>query len=127
MMMTAVAKEVGILFPVIYRNARLAVVAVLVCGVIACAGGPRKSDAERQADASTVNQVQDALNSDKELFSRHITVRADSGIVTLGGYAWTQPELEDAIRIAQSVPGVVRVVNSMELDRGGLSDSQVTR
>jgi hyperosmotically inducible periplasmic protein len=126
-MRNAVAKEVGILFPVIYKNSRMAIVAMLACGVIACASGPRKSEAEQQADASTVNQVQDALNSDKELFSRHITVRADSGIVTLGGYAWTQPELEDAVRIAQAVPGVVKVVNSMELDRGGLSDSQVTR
>jgi transcription antitermination factor NusG len=126
-MMMMVTKEVGSLFPVIYRNSRTAVLAVLVCSVVACAAGPRKSDAERQADANTVNQVQDALNSDKELFSRHITVRADSGVVTLGGFAWTQPELEDAIRIAQSVPGVAKVVNSMELDRGGLSDSQVTR
>jgi hyperosmotically inducible periplasmic protein len=101
--------------------------AVLVCGVVACAAGPRKTDAERQADANTANQVEDALNADKELFSRHITVRADGGVVTLGGFAWTQPELEDAIRVAEAVPGVVKVVNSMELDRGGLSDSQVTR
>jgi osmotically-inducible protein OsmY len=101
--------------------------AVLVFSVVACATGPRKTDAERQADANTVNQVQDALSSDNELFSRHITVRADNGVVTLGGFAWTQPELEDAIRIAGSVPGVAKVVDSMELDRGGLSDSQVTR
>jgi hyperosmotically inducible protein len=127
-MMTApLTKEVGILFPGTYRISRLAIVAVLVCAVIACAAGPRKSDAERQADANTVSQVQDALNADQELFSRHITVRADDGVVTLGGFAWTQPELEDAIRIAQSVPGVTKVVNTMELDRGGLSDSQVTR
>ncbi len=121
------AKEVGILFPVIYRTSRTAVLAVLVCALVACAAAPRKTEAERAADANTVNQVQDALSSDRELFSRHITVRADSGVVTLGGFAWTQPELEDAVRIAQSVPGVVKVVNSMELDRGGLSDSQVTR
>jgi hypothetical protein len=126
-MAAALTKEVGILFPVIYRISRTALLAALVCAAVACAGAPRKSDAERQADADTVNQVQDALNSDKELFSRHITVRADGGVVTLGGFAWTQPELEDAMRIAGSVPGVVKVVNSMELDRGGLSDSQVTR
>ncbi len=123
----AIVREEGILFPVIYRYSRTAVLAVLVGSVVACAAGPRKSEAERQADANTVNQVQDALNSDQELFSRHITVRAESGVVTLGGFAWTQPELEDAIRIAQSVPGVTKVVNAMELDRGGLSDSQVTR
>ncbi len=68
-----------------------------------------------------------ALNADKELFARHITVRADSGVVQLGGYVWTQPELEDAIRIAGLVPGVTKVVDRMEVDRSGLSDSAVTR
>ena len=61
------------------------------------------------------------------LFSRHITVNADNGVVQLGGYVWTQPELEDAIRIAGLVPGVTKVVDRMEVDRSGLSDSSVTR
>ncbi len=106
---------------------RAALPAAVVCVVVACAAGPRKSDAERQADADMASQVQSALSADKELFSRHITVRADGGVVYLGGYVWTQPELEDAIHVAQAVPGVAKVVSSMELDRGGLSDSAVTR
>jgi len=48
-------------------------------------------------------------------------------VVSLGGYIWTQPEQQDAIRIAQSVQGVTKVVDRMEIDRGGLSDSSVTR
>jgi osmotically-inducible protein OsmY len=106
---------------------RTAFTVLILCGGVACTTGPRKSDAERQADADTANRVQAALNADQELFARHITIRADGGVVLLGGYVWTQPELEDAIRIAGSVPGVTKVVDRMELDRSGLSNSAVTR
>jgi osmotically-inducible protein OsmY len=105
----------------------MALAALVVCSAVACTTGPRKSEAERQADADTANRVQAALNADKELFSRHITVRADGGVVLLGGYVWTQPELEDAKRIAGLVPGVTKVVDRMEVDRSGISDSAVTR
>jgi osmotically-inducible protein OsmY len=114
-------------FPVMNRISRTALAAAVLCGAVACAAGPRKTEAERQADADTVNQVQLALNADKELFARHISVRADNGVVHLGGYVWTLPELQDAIRVAGTVPGVVKVVNSMELDRSGLSNSSVSR
>jgi hyperosmotically inducible protein len=120
-------QEVRIVFPTMNRIMRTALPVAAVCAVVACAAGPRKSVAERQADSDMASQVQSALNDDKELFSRHITVRADNGVVHLGGYVWTQPELEDAIHIAESVPGVAKVVSSMEMDRGGLSDSSVTR
>ena len=115
------------MFPAMKGILRTVLTVALVCGVVACAAGPRKSDAERQADADMANKVQVALTADQELFSRHITVRADEGVVHLGGYVWTQPELEDAIHIAESVPGVVKVVSSMELDRSGLSNSSVSR
>jgi osmotically-inducible protein OsmY len=89
--------------------------------------GPRKSDAERQADNATVDQVQAALNADTELFARHITIRADEGVVTLGGYVWTPEELVLARQDAQTVAGVTKVVDRMEVDRGAISDSNTTR
>ena len=116
--------EVNILFSITKRTV---LAALIMCGAVACTTGPRKSEAERQADADMANRVQSALNADKELFARHITVRADGAVVQLGGYVWTQPELEDAIRIAGLVPGVTKVVDRMEVDRSGLSDSAVTR
>ena len=112
---------------VMKRILHAAIAAALVYGAVACATGPRKSEAQQQADNETANRVQFALNADKELFARHITVRADDGIVVLGGYVWTQPELLEAIRIAGLVPGVAKVVDRIEIDRGGISDSAVTR
>ena len=113
--------------PVMNRILRSALAAVVVCGAVACVMGPRKTEAERQADSETADRVQGALNADKMLYARHITVRADNGVVNLGGYVWTQPELEEAIQVAGLVPGVTKVVDRMEVDRGAISNSAVSR
>ncbi len=113
--------------PIIKRLSHAGLAAAIICGAAACAMGPRKSEAQLQADRETVDRVQYALNSDKVLYARHITIGADGGIVDLGGYVWTQPELEEAIRVAESVPGVTKVVDRMQIDRGAVSDSAVSR
>lgn len=109
------------------RILRTALAAVVVCGVVACATGPRKTEAERQSDADTADRVTAALSGDQDLYARHITVRAEHGVVNLGGFVWTQPELEEAIRVAGLVQGVTKVVDGMEIDRGGISNSPVSR
>jgi osmotically-inducible protein OsmY len=104
-----------------------ALAAVVVCGAAGCATGPRKTAAELQADREMADRVLAALNADQELYARHISVRADGSVVMLGGYVWTQPELLEAIRVAELVSGVTKVVDRIEIDRGGISDSPVTR
>jgi osmotically-inducible protein OsmY len=86
-----------------------------------------KTAAERQADKDLTDQVQTTLNSDKNLYARHINLRADSGVVTLSGYVWTPEEMSAAVQIAENVSGVTKVVNRMEVDRGAVQDSAVTR
>jgi osmotically-inducible protein OsmY len=111
-----------ILSPIVKRIYVTAVVAVIVCGAAACMG-PRKSDADLAADSDTTARVQAAFAADKVLYARHITVRADNGVVTLGGYAWTPEELLSAKQDAEEVSGVTKVVNRIEV----VSDSAVTR
>lgn len=113
------------MLPIMRRIFNTVTVAVVVCAAAACMG-PRKSDAERAADADTTARVQAAFAADKVLYSRHITVRADNGVVTLGGYAWTPEELLAAKQDAEQVSGVTKVVNRIEVDRGAVSDSAVT-
>ncbi len=100
--------------------------AVVVCGAAACLG-PRKSASQRLADRALVESVQGALSDDTLLYSRHITVRADNGVVTLDGYTWTPEELQAAVQDAQQVSGVTKVVNRIEVDRGAISNSSSTR
>ena len=73
------------------------------------------------------DRVQQALAADKELYSRHINVKADDGVIRLTGFVWDPPDLVEAERIAANVPGVTRVDNSIELERNGQGNSPVSR
>ncbi len=99
----------------------------LLCGVAACATGPRKSEVQRLADGQTAELVQAALDADKHLYAKHINVRADNGVVLLSGYVWDPPDLDEARSVAERVPGVSRVVNDLELERNGVGDPGVSR
>ena len=58
------------------------------------------------------------------LYARHINVRADNGVVTLSGYAWTPEEMSAAVQDAERCAGRrPRWSINMEVDRGAISDS----
>ena len=105
----------------------LLAIAIAVSGLSACLSGAPRTPEQRQADTALVESVQSALASDHTLYARHITVRADEGVVTLGGYVWTTEELAEVPDIVRSVPGVTNVVNRIEVDRGAVQDSPVAR
>jgi osmotically-inducible protein OsmY len=48
-------------------------------------------------------------------------------VVHLGGYVWNDYDLEEAQRVAGAVSGVTQVVDEMELERGGIDNSAVSR
>lgn len=112
--------------PVTKRISFSVAVAVL-CSVAACASGPAKTDAQRQADKETVERVEAALSSDKTLYAKHISVHADNGVVRLTGYVWDASDLQTATLIAEGVQGVTGVVNSLELNRNGNENGAVSR
>src|SRR3974390_725404 len=100
---------------VIKRVSYAGVAVAVLCGVAACASGPPKTEAQVQADKATAERVEAALSADRSLFGKHITAYADSGVVRLTGYVWETSDFEEAVSIAQAVPGVTRVVNDLEL------------
>lgn len=101
--------------------------ATMACALAACMGGPRETEEQVAGDRNVVDAVQAEFNSDQTLFSRHITVRAREGVVTLGGYAWTPEEISAATQDAERASGVTKVVNNIQVDRGAIQDSGVTR
>jgi GNAT superfamily N-acetyltransferase len=105
------------------RNAVLSAVVVLLaeCALVACSVQPRRSEAERSADASIAAQVQAALLADPNIYARHIEVAVDRGVVQLGGFVWSNQEYLLARNDAASVPGVKSVDAQMDLARGGIS------
>lgn len=109
------------------KRVSFSVAVALLCGVAACASGPRKTDAQLQADKETAARVEAALNADKALYGKHITVRADNGVVRLTGYVWETSDFQTAVIIAEGVEGVTAVVNNLELNRNGNENGAVSR
>jgi osmotically-inducible protein OsmY len=115
------------IFLITNRILRAALAVALSCAAAACVMQPPKTAAEREADKDLVDRVDASLKADPGLYARHINLRADNGVVTLSGYVWTTEELVKAKQDAELVSGVVKVVNRMEVDRGAITDSSVTR
>jgi osmotically-inducible protein OsmY len=90
-------------------------------GVVACSTTPRRSAAERAADAEIATRVEAALLADPDIYARHIDVAVDRGVVHLGGYVWEDEDFRLARNDAASVPGVKIVDTQMELMRGGVA------
>ena len=112
---------------VIKRVPYAGIAVALLCGVAACASGPTKSDSQEQADKVMAERVEAALNADRSLFAKHITAHADNGVVRLTGYVWEATDFDEAVFIAQGVPGVTQVVNDLELNRNGNDNGPIAR
>ena len=108
---------------VAYTGVALAALA----GMVGCATGPPKTDAQRQADKQVAERVEAALEADRALYAKHIFVHANNGIVRLSGYVWDPADLDEAKSVAARVPGVTRVVDNLELENAGMGNSPAAR
>jgi osmotically-inducible protein OsmY len=97
-----------------------ALIGALLSLTVACATAPPKTANELQANREIADRVESALDADRFLFTRHISVRVDSGVVHLEGYVWSPTDIYEAKRVAKRVPGVTVVVNELELQTGGI-------
>jgi osmotically-inducible protein OsmY len=71
--------------------------------------------ASRQTDAILTAKVEQALEDDRYLFSAHMSVVTENGIVRLRGIAVDVSDLRRALFLARRVAGKRRVVNEIEL------------
>lgn len=79
---------------------------------MASAGGATSSKA---ADRALRRRVLTALSKAKGLRASGITVRAHDGAVLLQGWVPEEAQIEQATQVAQAVPGVVSVKNTLTL------------
>ena len=96
-------------------------------GAVCLCDGPHKTSEQQVNDKETAEAVEAALKANTHIYTQHITVQVDNGVVHLGGYVWTDFDQYEAERTAESVPGVTKVVDEMELERNGIDNSPVSR
>jgi hypothetical protein len=71
--------------------------------------------ASRETDAILTAKVEQALQDDRYLFSAHMSVVTENGIVRLQGIAIDVSDLRRALFLARRIAGRRRVVNELEL------------
>ena len=99
--------------------ATISVVALLTLTVSTgyAATPPLHPETDRQVERVTTEQVCDALAADPIHYFRHVDVYVRDGVATLSGYVWEPQDIYRARELTARVPGVVRVLNQMELYR----------
>ena len=63
-------------------------------------------------DEALTKAIYSALEADPNHYYRHVTVRVDKGVATLGGFVHSSSAVYRARTIASKVPGVTHVVTS---------------
>ena len=101
------------------RKCRSTLLVLLAAAVAGCATIPGKSPEDAAADDALTARIYSALKADEVHFYRHVNVEVDNGVVQLSGYVWDTDDMHWAKQLAGRVPGVVRVINQMELERNG--------
>ena len=109
---------------IVYPNRLLlAVIAVAVLfGIGSCSTPPRRTSEERAGDADIEAKVVSALKTDHSLYSQHIDVVVDRGVVHLKGFVYSDHERLLAQTDAESVTGVQSVDIELDLMGGGISE-----
>ena len=110
---------------IVYPNRLLlAVVAVAVLfGIGSCSTTPHRTSEERAGDADIEAKVVSALKMDHSLYSEHIDVVVDRGVVRLNGFVYSDHERLLAQTDAESVTGVQSVDIELDLMGGGISEA----
>jgi len=71
--------------------------------------------AERTADVVLETKVQKALQEDPYLFTDHVSVAAENGVVRIQGTVYNVQDMRRILRLARRIAGKRRVINLLEL------------
>jgi osmotically-inducible protein OsmY len=96
---------------------RVAVVVAAALGATACSTPHRdtRTADERAQDQAIVERVKTVLRADPNVFADHIDVNARRGVVSLTGWAMSDPELRAVDIDVAAVPGVRRIDDRIEV------------
>jgi hyperosmotically inducible protein len=89
--------------------------AVAILGLAGCASNKDESRSEGRVvdDRKITAQVQEQLANEPVYKYRDVDAKTFAGVVQLSGFVATEDQKARAAAVAQSVPGVIQVVNSL--------------
>ena len=89
---------------------------LVAAALIGCAASPdRESTGVFFDDATVTSKVKAELIEDPLTKARDISVTTDQGVVQLYGFIDSKEQGDEAVRVANSIPGVRSVDNELQL------------
>jgi len=106
-------------YDIVYNTSVLSEAAI-VDSIVAAARDPKLKNAEESSlrvldDIILAKKIETELLRSGKIESVHLKIMPHNGTVHLSGHLHSDAEMEEAITIANSVPGVVKVVNDLHV------------
>ena len=100
----------------ILKRGCAAFIALLVISTLGCAGSSTRQSTGAYVDDSVITtKVKSAILNEPSLKVTDIKVETDNNVVQLSGRVDSQADMNKAVALARSVPGVTSVKNDMRL------------
>jgi hyperosmotically inducible protein len=103
------------------------ILAFVIVAPVVLAAQDRDTAESRASDAVLTARVKAALIDDEATKARQIQVETSNGVVQLSGFVDSEMDLEAALKVARSVPGVREVNNGLDLRASDRTAGQVSR
>ena len=90
--------------------------AIVLASVLGCASTTKQEGTGEYVDDTVLTtKVKAAIFNEPSLKSAEINVETFKGVVQLSGFVSSQANIDKAVQVARSVPGVDSVKNAMRL------------
>ena len=92
------------------------VLAIFLASLLGCASTTKQEGTGEYVDDTVLTtKVKAAIFNEPSLKSAEINVETFKGVVQLSGFVSSQANIDKAVQVARSVPGVESVKNAMRL------------
>jgi osmotically-inducible protein OsmY len=89
---------------------------IFLASLLGCASTAKHEGTGEYVDDTVItSKVKAAIFNEPSLSSAEINVETFKGVVQLSGFVSSQADIDKAVRVARSVPGVRSVKNAMRL------------
>lgn len=97
------------------KTMTITLMAACLLGLSACASTVASESTGQYIDSATITTKVKSELADKIGVNtlRNISVTTYKGVVQLSGFVGSQQEIQEAVQVTQSVPGVKQVANSL--------------
>lgn len=99
-----------------FKRISIYFLAIVFASILGCAtSSPHESTGEYLSDSWITTKVKAALVEDSQVKATEVNVETYKGAVQLSGFVSSQAAIQQAVRVARGIQGVISVKNDMRV------------